>query len=252
VALFIGFVVRQATASRPLLPLRIFKSRNVLGANAVQMLMIAGMFGMFFLGTLYMQMVLNYDALQIGLGFLPVAVAIGTLSVGFSARLSARFGERTVLLAGLTLIATGLLLFTQTPVDGRYLTDLLPALLALGVGGGLSFPTMMTLAMSDATRDDAGLASGLVNTTAQVGGAVGLSVLASLSTARTESLLGDGVARATALTGGFHLAFGVGAALVGLAIVLAATVIRPIAPPAEDLDAEWEQQEANQSLARIG
>jgi MFS family permease len=214
--------------------------------------MVAGLFGMFFLGTLYMQMVLGYVALQIGLGFLPVAVAIGTLSVGFSARLSARFGERTVLLAGLALIGTGLLLFTQTPVDGRYLTDLLPALLALGVGGGLSFPTMMTLAMSHATRDDAGLASGLVNTTAQVGGAVGLAVLAALSTARTESLLGEGIARAAALTGGFHLAFGVGAALVALAMVVAATVIRPIAQSTTDLDAEWDQDEANQSLARIG
>ncbi|GIH05780.1 MFS transporter [Rhizocola hellebori] len=252
IALFLGFVVRQARARKPLLPLRIFRSRNVLGANAVQMLMVAGMFGMFFLGTLYMEKVLGYDALQIGLGFLPVAIAIGTLSVGFSARLSARFGERTVLLAGLTLILAGLLLFTQTPIDGRYLTDLLPALVALGVGGGLSFPTMMTLAMSDATRDDAGLASGLVNTTAQVGGAVGLAVLASLSTARTTDLLAEGVAAPAALTDGFHLAFGVGAALVTVAIILAATVVRPITAPAPDIDAEWEQDDANQSLARIG
>ena len=137
-----------------------------------------------------------------------------------------------MLLVGLALIGTGLLLFTQTPVDGRYLTDLLPALLALGVGGGLSFPTMMTLAMSDATRDDAGLASGLVNTTAQVGGAIGLAVLAALSTARTESLLGNGVTRATALTDGFHLAFGVGAALVIAALAIAVTVLRPAELPA--------------------
>ena len=229
VALLAAFLVRQATAANPLLALRVFKSRNVSGANAVQILMIAGMFGMFFLGTLYMQLVLGYDALQIGLAFLPVAVAIGALSVGFSARLSSRFGERTVLLVGLALILTGLILMTRTPIDGRYLTDLLPAMLALGVGGGISFPALMTLAMSGATERDAGLASGLVNTTAQVGGAIGLAVLATLSTSHTGSLLAQGIAAPTALTSGFHLAFGIGAALVAIAIVLTATVIRPVA-----------------------
>jgi EmrB/QacA subfamily drug resistance transporter len=223
-----GFLVRQARAAKPLLPLRIFKSRNVSGANAIQVLMIAGMFGMFFLGTLYMQLVLGYDALRIGLAFLPVAVAIGGLSVGLSARLAARFGERRVLLAGLTLILAGLILFTRAPVDGRYLTDLLPTMLLLGIGAGVSFPMMMTLAMSGATDSDAGLASGLVNTTAQVGGALGLAVLATLSTARTEALKAAGEAAPQALTGGFHLAFGIGAGLVSLAIVLTATVLRPV------------------------
>lgn len=230
-AALVGFLVRQAKAAKPLLPLRIFRSRNVSGANAIQILMIAGMFGMFFLGTLYMQLVLGYDALRIGLAFLPVAVAIGGLSVGLSARLAGRFGERRVLLAGLTLILAGLILFTRAPVDGRYLTDLLPTMLLLGIGAGVSFPMMMTLAMSGATESDAGLASGLVNTTAQVGGALGLAVLATLSTARTDFLKASGEAAPQALTGGFHLAFGIGAGLVLLAIVLAATVLRPVPEP---------------------
>ena len=240
VAALIGFLIRQAKAAKPLLPLRIFKSRNVSGANAIQILMIAGMFGMFFLGTLYMQLVLGYDALQIGLAFLPVALAIGGLSVGLSARLAGRFGERNVLLAGLTLILAGLILFTRAPVDGSYLTDLLPVMLLLGIGAGVSFPMMMTLAMSGATDSDAGLASGLVNTTAQVGGALGLAVLATLSTARTGALRVAGETEAQALTSGFHLAFGVGAGLVLLAIVLAATVLRPVPESAPAEEPEYE------------
>lgn len=239
-AALVGFLIRQAKAAKPLLPLRIFKSRNVSGANAIQILMIAGMFGMFFLGTLYMQLVLGYDALQIGLAFLPVAVAIGALSVGLSARLAGRFGERRVLLAGLTLILAGLILFTRAPVDGRYVTDLLPTMLLLGIGAGVCFPMMMTLAMSGATESDAGLASGLVNTTAQVGGALGLAVLATLSTTRTGALRAAGEAEAEALTSGFHLAFGIGAGLVLLAIVLAATVLRPVpaSVPVEEAELE--------------
>ncbi len=236
IALLVGFLVRQVKAANPLLPLRIFKSRNVSGANVVQILMIAGMFGMFFLGTLYMQYVLGYDALQIGLAFLPVAVAIGGLSVGLSARLIERFGPRPVLLTGLTLILIGLVLFTQVPVDGDYLTDMFPSMLLMGVGLGVSFPTLMGLAMSGATEQDAGLASGLVNTTAQVGGALGLAVLATLSTGRTATLIGEGVAQNSALTSGFTLAFGIGAVLVLIAIVLAATVIKPVAAQAETAD----------------
>lgn len=227
VVLLAGFVWRQLTALKPLLSLRIFRSRNVTGANLVQILMIAGMFGMFFLGTLYMQFVLGYNALQIGLAFMPVAVSIGTFSAGFSARLSARFGPQRLLLAGLVLILGGLLWFAQVPVDGVYVRDLLPAMLLIGVGGGVSFPMLMTLAMSGATPSDAGLASGLVNTTAQVGGAVGLATLATLSTSHTASLVSSGSNQLVALTSGFQLAFWIGAALVAVGIVVAATVIKP-------------------------
>jgi len=221
-----AFLARQARAASPLLPLRIFRSRNVSGANLVQILMVAGLFGMFFLCSLYMQRVLGYDPLRIGLGFLPVAVAIGTLSLGLSARLTTRFGARTVLLPGLALITAGLALLSRVPVGGGYVAHLLPVMLLLGVGAGLAFTPMMTLAMAGATGRDSGMISGLVNTTQQVGGALGLAVLASLSTTRSDSQRASGHSAASALTSGYHLAFLVATGLVLAAIIVAATVLR--------------------------
>ena len=147
---------------------------------------------MFFMGSLYMQQVLGYDALEIGLAFLPTTLAMGIMSIRFSDRLINRFGPKNVLIPGLTLIGLGLALFTNTPVDGVYLENVLPPMLLLGIGAGSSFTALMTLAMSGATQEDAGLASGLVNTTAQVGAALGLAVLATLSATRTENLIADG------------------------------------------------------------
>ncbi len=198
-ALLAGFVAREATARNPLMPLRILRSRNVTGANVVQVLLVAGMFGMFFLGALYLQRVLGYDALETGLAFLPVTIAMGTLSVRYSERLITRLGARGTLLPGAALILAGLGLFAQVPVDGDYVTDVLPTMILLGTGAGLCFPALMTLAMSGATQSDAGLASGLVNTTAQVGGALGLAVLATLSTSRSERLIERGESVAAAL-----------------------------------------------------
>jgi EmrB/QacA subfamily drug resistance transporter len=226
-ALLAAFVARQATAANPLLPLRIFRSRNVTGANVTQFLMVAGMFGMFFSGVLLMQRVLGYDAIETGLAFLPVSLGIGLLSLGFSARLNLRFGERAVLLPGLGLIVAGLAWLTRVPVDASYWADLLPAMVLLGVGAGLSFPALSTLAMSGATAHDAGLASGLLNTTVQVGGAVGLAVLATLSSEETAGRLADGEGTASALTAGYTLAFTVAAVLLVLAIAVAATILRP-------------------------
>jgi EmrB/QacA subfamily drug resistance transporter len=231
-ALLAGFVLRQARAGNPLLPLRVFRSRNVSGANVIQLLMVAGLFGMFFLGSLYMERVLGYGAIDIGLAFLPVSLGIGILSLGFSARLGMRFGQRPVLLVGLVGIAAGLLLFSAVPVDGDYVSDMLPAMLLFGVGAGLAFPALMTLAMSNATPDEAGLLSGLVNTTQQVGGALGLAVLATFATSRTDGLLEDGTSTASALTSGYTLAFGIGAGFVLAAIVIAVAVLRP-APATE-------------------
>jgi EmrB/QacA subfamily drug resistance transporter len=225
-ALLAGFVIREATAGTPLMPLRIFRFRNVTGANLVQILMVAGLFGMFFLGVLYLQRVLGYDAIETGVAFLPVSLTIGILSLGFSARLNMRFGARATLLPGLALIVAGLALFARAPVDGSYVVDVLPVMLLLGVGAGLSFPSLMTLAMSGATQSDSGLASGLVNTSLQVGGALGLAVLATLSTTRTDNLLADGEATKEALTGGYHLAFIIAASLVALAVVIATTVLQ--------------------------
>jgi hypothetical protein len=226
-ALLVAFLVREATARNPLIPLAIFSSRNVAGANVIQALTVAGMFGMFFLGALYLQRVLRYDALQIGLAFLPATIVMGVLSLRFSERLIMRFGARTTLLPGLALIALGLALFARAPVDGSYLRDVLPVMVVLGFGIGSSFPALMTLAMSGATDDDAGLASGLVNTAVQVGGALGLAVLATLSAARSNDLIAAGKAASSALTSGYHLAFLIGAGLVLAAIVIAAAVLRP-------------------------
>jgi EmrB/QacA subfamily drug resistance transporter len=234
VALGAGFVAREARARTPLIPLRIFRSRNVSGANAVQMLMVSGLFGMFFLGALFLQRVLGYDALEVGLAFLPVAVLIGAFSLRVSPQLIMRFGARTTLVPGLVLIVAGLLLFARAPVDAEYLVDVLPVMVLLGVGAGLVFPALMTLAMSGATRTDSGLASGLVNTTQQVGGALGLAVLATLSTTRSDDLLAGGESTASALTDGYHLAFLVGAGLVAFGLVLAVTVLEPGAIAEQD------------------
>ena len=226
-ALLVAFVVREATARNPLVPLRIFRSRNVTGANVLQALLVAGMFGMFFLGALYLQRVLGYDALEIGFAFLPATIVMGVLSLRYSERLIMRFGARGTLIPGMVLVAIGLALFTRAPVHGSYVEHVLPVMILLGLGIGVSFPALMTLAMSGATREDAGLASGLVNTTAQVGGALGLAVLATVSATRSDNLIAAGKATASALTSGYHLAFVIGAGLVLAAIVVAVTVLQP-------------------------
>jgi MFS family permease len=185
------------------------------------------MFGMFFLGVLYLQRVLGYDALRTGLAFLPVSLVMGTLSLRYSERLITRFGARAMLLPGLALIAAGLALFARVPVDGDYVTDVLPSMVLLGTGAGVSFPALATLAMSGATSSDAGLASGLVNTTTQVGAALGLAVLATLSATRSDDMIKRGRSTAVALTSGYGLALLVGAGLVVVAIVVAVTMARP-------------------------
>ncbi|MCW3064592.1 MAG: transporter [Solirubrobacterales bacterium] len=226
-ALLVAFVVRESRARNPIMPLRIFRSRNVSGANLVQALSVAGMFGMFFLGALYVQRVLHYDALQLGFAFLPVTIIMGTLSLRYTERLVTRFGARNLLVPGMALIALALVLFSLAPVNGNYVQHVLPTMILLGTGAGLAFPALMTLAMSGATPEDAGLASGLVNTAAQVGGALGLAVLATASTTRSHHLIQAGKPTLSALTSGYHLAFLIGAALVLAAIAVAVTVIQP-------------------------
>ena len=190
-------------------------------------LLVVGFFGFFFLGALYLQGILGYDPLEVGLAFLPASIVMGTLSLGFAERLIMGFGPRAALIAGLASAGAGLLLFARTPVDGSYVTDILVVMLLLGAGAGLAFPSLMTLAMSGATESDSGLASGLVNTTVQVGGAIGLAVLATLATERTDGLRAGGETTASALNSGYHLAYLIGAALVAVAIVAALTVLRP-------------------------
>jgi EmrB/QacA subfamily drug resistance transporter len=228
-ALLVAFVVREQRAASPLVPLRILRERNLAFANTIQVLSVAGMFGMFFLGALYLRRVLGYDALEIGLAFLPVTLTMGFLSIRYTERLVTRFGARRALVPGLTLILAGLALFARVPVHGQYLLNVMPSMLLLGIGAGVCFPALMTVAMSSATPSDAGLASGLVNTTAQVGGALGLAVLATLSSSRTGDLRAAGDGPAAALTGGYHLAFWIATGLVGAAIAVA-LVVRERAP----------------------
>jgi MFS family permease len=167
---------------------------------------------------------------------------MGTLSLGFSEKLIMRFGPRTTLIPGVALVVVALLLFARTPVDANYLTDLLPPFLLIGIGVGTSFPAIMTLAMSGATPSDAGLASGLVNTSMQVGGAIGLAVLATLSTERTHSLVQSGASHASALTSGYHLAYLVGAGLAATAVAIAVFVLREVAPAAAGEPAKPEHE----------
>ncbi len=224
-ALLVGFVVREALTANPLVPLRVFRSRAVSGANAVQALSVAGMFGMFFLGVLYLQRVLHYGALATGAAFLPTTIVMGTLSLRFADRLIMRYGARTLVLPSLGLIAAGLALFARVPVHGQYLTAVLPAMILLGTGAGVAFPALATLAMSDATEHDAGLASGLINATTQVGAAVGLAVLATLSATHSAAAARGGVASVETLTAGYRYGLVVGAALVVAAMVVAAAVV---------------------------
>ena len=208
------------------MPLRLFRSRNVAGANIVMALLVVGFFGMFFLGALYLQGILGYTALEVGLAFLPSCIVMGTLSLGYAEKLIMGIGPKRTLVAGLLSATAGLLLFARSPVDGTWAVDVLPVMLLLGTGAGLAFPALMTLAMSGATESDAGLASGIVNTTVQVGGAIGLAVLATLATERTDGLLADGASNASALNSGYHLAYLIGAALVAIAVVVALVVLR--------------------------
>jgi EmrB/QacA subfamily drug resistance transporter len=231
IVLLTAFVLRQARIANPLMPLRLFRSRNVTGANLVLILLVVGMFGMFFLGALYLQTILGYDPLQVGLAFLPGTIVMGVMSLYVSGPAVMRFGAKAVVAVCLASMGGAMLLFARTPVDGDYLVDLLPIMLLFGFGAGLSFPALMQSAMSGVAPSDMGLASGLANTSPQVGGAVGLAVLATIAANRTETLLGNGESQLAALNGGFHTAYLVGAALVLVAIAVALAVLKPMPHP---------------------
>jgi EmrB/QacA subfamily drug resistance transporter len=236
--LLAAFVVRQALAANPLMPLRLFRSRSLSGANLVQALMVAAFFGFFFLASLYMQRVLHYGPLAIGLAFLPNTMAMAALSLGLSARLITRFGSRAVALVGLTCLTVGLALFAHTPVYADYVRDLLLPMILLGVGAGLAFTSLSLVAMAGVRPSDAGLASGLLNTTTQVGASLGLAVLATLATTQAGTLLASGHSPAAALSGGYHLTWAISAGLVFAGAILAAILLRSesheTAAPAED------------------
>ncbi|GIF58863.1 MFS transporter [Asanoa iriomotensis] len=230
-ALLAGFAVRQATARDPLVPPRVLRAPGVAVANLVQVLTLAACFAFQVLVTLYLQNVLGYDALRTGLAMLPAAVAIGAVSLGLAARLNARFGERRMLLVGLVSLFGTLALLVRVPVHASYAVDVLPVML-LAAGFGLVLPALASLAMSGARPDDAGLVSGVFNTTQQIGMALGVAVLSTLAAARTDGLLAAGRDAAFALTSGYRLAFGVGAGLVALAFLTTLALLKPAVRPA--------------------
>ena len=220
------FLVIESRVASPLVPLGLFKLRNVATANIVGVLWAAAMFAWFFLSALYLQLVLGYSPLQVGLAFLPANLIMGAFSIGLSAKLVMRFGIRRPLAVGLTLAAAGLALFARAPVDGNFALDVLPSMLLLGFGAGIAFNPMLLAAMSDVAPEEAGLASGVVNTAFMMGGALGLAILASLAASRTDTLIASGDSALAALNGGYHAAFLVGAVFALAAAVIGAMFLR--------------------------
>src|SRR5215213_9257493 len=226
------FLWIESRVRNPLMPLRLFRLRNVSVANVVGILWAGAMFAWFFLSALYLQLVLGYSPLQVGFAFLPGNVIMGVLSVGLSAKLVMRFGIRLPLAGGLSLAAVGLLLFARAPVDGTFVVDVLPSMILLGMGAGIAFNPVLLAAMGDVEPSEAGLASGVVNTSFMMGGALGLAILASLAASRTDTLAAGGDSPLVALTGGYHVAFLVGALFAFGAAAVGATLLRPAADTA--------------------
>ena len=237
-ALLCAFLVIEARTRSPLVPLDLLRRRNIATANVMGVLWAAAMFAWFFLSALYLQLVLGYSPLQVGLAFLPANLIMAVFSVGISARLVIRFGIRPPLAAGLLLAGSGLLLFVRAPVDGNFLIDVLPSMLLLGVGAGMAFNPMLLAAMSDVEPQQSGLASGLVNTSFMMGGALGLAVLASIAAARVNDGGLAGQPSLAALTNGYHAAFAVGAAFAIGAAVLGLKVLRTRTESAAHDDAD--------------
>ncbi len=229
-ALMAAFLAIEARVPHPLMPLRLFRLRNVATANVVGVLWAGALFAWFFISALYLQRLLNYGAMQVGLAFLPANIVMAVLSLGLSARLVMRFGIRVPLTLGLLVAAIGLALFARAPADGHYLVDVLPGMLLMGLGAGVAFNPVLLAAMSDVAPDESGLASGMVNTAFMMGGALGLAIVASLAAAHTDALAAAGIDAGAALNGGYHLAFGLGAAAAAVAALLAGVFVRTRAP----------------------
>jgi EmrB/QacA subfamily drug resistance transporter len=226
VALLSAFIVIEARVRSPLIPLALFKLRNIVVANTVGILWAAAMFAWFFVSALYLQLVLGYSPLEVGLAFLPANLIMGAFSIGLSARLVMRFGFRIPLSAGLLVAAVGLVLFARAPVHGSFVVDVLPSMILLGVGAGMAFNPVLLAAMSDVDPSESGLASGVVNTAFMMGGALGLAVLVSLASSRTDSLRASAHGPLASLNGGYHAAFLVGALFAASAAIIGGTLLR--------------------------
>lgn len=232
--LLVAFVVIELRSASPLVPLSIFRRRNISTANGIGVLWASALFAWFFLSALYLQEILGYEPIEVGLAYLPATVIMAGFSLGLSAKLVMRFGTRLPVGVGMTIAAVGLVLFSRAPVDGSFVADVLPAMILLGIGAGTAFNPLLLAAMSDAEPSQAGLASGAVNTSFMMGGALGLAILGSIAAARTDSLESAGDAALPALNGGYQLAFLVGAAFALVAAALAALLRKPQAQPAHE------------------
>jgi EmrB/QacA subfamily drug resistance transporter len=232
VVLFAAFIVIELRVPSPLVPLGLFRRRNLATANGVGVLWAGSMFAWFFLSALYLKLVLHYSPLEVGLAFLPANIIMGILSIGLSAKLVMRYGIRKPLGVGLLLAAAGLFLFVRAPVHGSFVIDVLPSMILLGLGAGMAFNPVLLAAMSDVAPEESGLASGLVNTSFMMGGALGLAILASLAAWRTDSLKADGEGTLAALAGGYHAAFLAGAIFAIVAVVVGVALLRSRDPAA--------------------
>jgi EmrB/QacA subfamily drug resistance transporter len=222
------FLAVESRIRNPIMPLRILRLRGLVGSSAVRALLVTGMYSTFFLGTLYLEHVLHYDALHTGLAFLPWTVTVGILSLGITARLIARFGSMRVLVPGLVTVGIGLGLLSTAGIHTSFFPTIFFAYIAIGLGIGSSFTPLLTIAMADVPASDAGLGSGITNVSQQVAGALGLAVLGTIATNHSKALEAHGQALASSLVSGYHLAFAIGAASVVVAIVTALVVLRPL------------------------
>ena len=236
VLLFATFIAIEARIAHPLMPLRLFRLRSVSTANVVGILWAAAMFAWFFISALYMQLVLGYDPMKIGLAFLPANLIMAVFSIWLSAKVVVRMGIRLPIVVGMLLAAAGLGLFALSPVDGDFWLHIVPAMLLLGLGCGVALNPVMLAAMNEVPPEESGLASGVVNTSFMMGGALGLAVLASVAAARSQNLLASGLSTPAALTGGYQVAFAIGAACAAVAALLAGVLLREPAPKPQEVE----------------
>jgi len=247
VALLVAFILLESRIANPIMPLRILRLRMLMGSSLVRGLLVTGMFSAFFLGSLYLERVLGYDAIDTGLAFLPLTISIAVMSIGVAARAVARFGPLRTLACGLVGIVSGLLLLGGQGVHASYFPGLFFAFLLIGLGAGASFLPLLTMGMADAPRRDAGLASGIINVSVQLFGAIGLATLGTIATDHAKALSASGDSLSSALTGGYHLAYTVAAGCVAMGILAAFVLLRP---PTRALPVQVEDYDGEHAGAR--
>jgi EmrB/QacA subfamily drug resistance transporter len=232
--LMAAFLALESRIENPIMPLRILRLRGLVGSSVVRGFLVTGMYSTFFLGTLYLEHVLHYSALQTGLAFLPWTVTVGILSLGLTARMVARFGPMRVMIGGMLTVVVGLLVLTQTGAGTSFFPMVLGAYLAIGLGIGSAFMPLLSIAMADVPASEAGLGSGITNVSQQVAGALGLAVLGTIATNHTKALAAQHHGIITSLISGYHVAFVIGAVSVVTGIVTALLVLRsPATTPVE-------------------